>query len=157
VSREIGSDVAFFLSETDPARPALVGGLGDRIARLEPVRGYLVLIVPSFGCATGAVYKAYDSLGPRPLREGDVAHMAAAGRVEGGLLFNDLTAAAMSVQPALASLREQLRRLPVGPVCMSGSGSTLFIVCRDAHEAARVQRLTSEAAPEVGVLQVRLV
>lgn len=157
LSLSLGSDVAYFLDRDLPPRPAVVAGLGDRIARLEPVRAWAVLILPPFGCPTGAVYKAYDTLGPRPLREGDVAHMAAAGRIDGGLLFNDLWEAAVRVQPALGDLRERVRRAGPGPVCMSGSGSTLFIPCRDGHDAERARRLIAGSTSDAAILSVRLV
>lgn len=158
LARELGSDVAFFFDGGDgPPRPAVVAGLGDRIARLEPVRGAVVLIVPPFGCPTGAVYRAYDALGPRPLREGEIAHLAAAGRIDAGLLFNDLIKAAEQVQPELAVLRESLRRAGAGAVCMSGSGSTLFVPVSSAYEAAAVEHRLRPATPDAAILGVRLV
>jgi len=157
VSRELGSDVAYFLDGEIPPRPAVVAGLGDRVARVARIKGWAVLIVPPFGCPTGPVYKAYDGLGPRPLREGDVAHIAAAGRIAGGLLFNDLWDAAQAVRPELADVRERLRRAAPGPVCLSGSGSTLFIPAPDFQEAARLERLVRSSLPSAGVRAVRLV
>jgi len=129
---ELGSDIAFFIDDVEPAldappRPAIVSGFGETIERLaaptepEPV----TLAIPPFGCATKAVYTAFDELDPGPLRETDVRSLALqAPRV--AKLFNDLAAAAQAVHPRLGKLRTSLREAWATPVHVTGSGSTLF-------------------------------
>jgi 4-diphosphocytidyl-2C-methyl-D-erythritol kinase len=43
--------------------------------------------------------------------------------------FNDLADAACEVAPALCELRARAEKIAQSPVHVSGSGSTLFIVC----------------------------
>ncbi len=151
VSKSIGSDVAFFLDEHAPPRPAIVSGLGDRIDRVARVEQQLTLVCPPFGCRTGAVYRAYDAA-PNPLRAHEVAQLVKAGGVDPRRLFNDLAPAAERVEPALAELRARLADALGLPVHMSGSGSTLFVVGgADVAERARA------AAPECRVIPTRLV
>jgi 4-diphosphocytidyl-2-C-methyl-D-erythritol kinase len=158
LSRELGSDVAFFLDERPgPPRPPVVAGRGVRIARLEPSAGWVVLIFPAFGSPTGPVYTTYDALGPKPLREGDVAHVAAANRIDAGLLFNDLLAPAEALQPRLHTFRERIGKAAELPVCMSGSGSTLFIPASGSHQAGWIQRRIIAGVPEAATLAARLV
>lgn len=126
MSHWLGSDVAYFIGEAPPA-PALVTGLGDRVERL-PRRlagGPIILVIPSFGCPTAQVYKAFDQL---PRGKFDAAEVAALARGSGGDLFNHLLPAAERVEPRLAPLRDQVARLTGLPVHMSGSGSTLFVL-----------------------------
>ncbi|TVQ61209.1 MAG: hypothetical protein EA379_06850, partial [Phycisphaerales bacterium] len=91
ISKELGSDVAYFLDEQagagqddDRPRPALVEGFGDRVERSAPVRAHAALIAPSFGCPTGAVYRTFDALGRAALRADEVRAMAMEGRIEDG-------------------------------------------------------------------------
>jgi len=137
LSRRLGSDVAFFLDAevgSGPPRPAIVTGLGDRIERVARVPAELTLLLPPFGCPTGPVYRAYDEGGPAPLREAEVRALAAEARRTGQVpwerLFNDLAEPAARAVPAFGELVGRLQlaaeKAGAGPVCVSGSGSTLF-------------------------------
>ena len=154
IGASIGSDIPFFIDDAvdletpdgprRPPRPALVGGLGGEIERLEPISGDLVLICPPFGCPTGEVYRAFDGLlearrcGPdrgvadEAPRAADVERLASARAIpapdDASGLFNDLEAAAYRVRPELGSLARSVRELLGGAaVRLSGSGSTLFV------------------------------
>jgi 4-diphosphocytidyl-2-C-methyl-D-erythritol kinase len=153
LSRELGSDIAYFLDEQNPPRPAIVGHLGELIERVPPARGVLVLIIPPFGCPTGPVYRAFDSRPGPGLREAAVRALAASGRVDGDL-FNDLTPAAESVQPALASLGRAIAAA-VCPVHMSGSGSTLFVPAPDPGSADAISAKIRAVVPDVSTIAVR--
>lgn len=149
LSARIGSDVAFFIDEADPPRPALVTGFADHVERTTAARCGVVLIVPAFGCATPAVYRAFDSLSPGPIREREVREMARSGEPGAAALFNDLSGAAFALHPALRSLRERAARAVGRPVHLTGSGSTLFVVCEPGEARAladRAARSLAEAA-----------
>lgn len=131
VAATIGSDIPFFIpDDPDPATPlsgALVSGLGGELAPAplaEPVP--VLLVFPPFGCPTGAVYRAFDADPPARFRADEVAALAASGRPDPGRLFNDLSAPAITVRPALGPIRASLERGLGRPVHVSGSGSTLF-------------------------------
>jgi 4-diphosphocytidyl-2-C-methyl-D-erythritol kinase len=147
LSARLGSDIAFFIGQSPPA-PALVRGMGDRIERVGPdwVGKEIVLVLPTFGCATGPVYKEYDRIGARPLR--DVVPFS-------GELFNDLLLAAEAVQPRLAGLRRDVERAAGVQVFMSGSGSTLFLLPETGAGdlAAKIGREVSD----ISVVKTRLV
>jgi 4-diphosphocytidyl-2-C-methyl-D-erythritol kinase len=157
LSRELGTDVAFFLDDPPP-RPALVTGAGDVIERLERVAGHLVLILPTFPCPTGAVYTRYDAVGKRALREEEVRKLARAGWVESSALFNDLEPPAESLQPALGELRRTARAAAGQPVHMTGSGSGLFLAFAEEADARRTARsLNGTLDGNAAVLRVRLI
>lgn len=126
----VGHGARAALLATPP--PALVTGFGDTIAPAARPTGPITLILPDFGCATPAVYRAFDALNPRDFREVEVSRLADPRRawsVAGAdpLLFNDLSPAADAVEPQLSSIRRELERAG-HRVHMSGSGSTLFVL-----------------------------
>lgn len=145
LSAPLGSDIAFFLDmpATRPPnrvravaftprapRPALVTGFGESIERLsghnpQPV----LLLIPPFGCPTGAVYQAFDRLNPRPIDEDRLMHLhaSAIGGVS-GVMFNDLAAPACMVQPRLGDILAALTPLSPLEFHITGSGSTLFTI-----------------------------
>jgi 4-diphosphocytidyl-2-C-methyl-D-erythritol kinase len=139
----LGSDVPYFLDTLawqaeQPPRPAVVLGLGERVERMERRSDPLTLVVPPFGCQTGAVYRAFDEANDRPTPPADerrVRELARAGAPAEAALFNDLAAAAERTEPRLATLRRTLAGALGAPVHLSGSGSTLF--CFADAEAVR--------------------
>jgi 4-diphosphocytidyl-2-C-methyl-D-erythritol kinase len=142
LSRDLGSDVPFFVH----GGSAVVEGLGETVTRHEQVpQLHAVLIFPEASCPTGAVYRRFDELGAAKLRSSvvkelaqsvsrdDVGRGAYSTAVEG--LFNDLTEAALAVEPALADVRDRVAALAERRPMLSGSGSTWFVLCDDAMHA----------------------
>jgi 4-diphosphocytidyl-2-C-methyl-D-erythritol kinase len=138
VSARLGSDVAFFLDEgvgaDEPPRPALVTALGDQIERLKRMHEPVTLICPGFGCPTKDVYRAFDGQDLCRFRSGEVESMARSGVVEAEQLFNDLAGPACVVRPELGRLIERVGRASGRRACVSGSGSTVFVVGGSAGE-----------------------
>lgn len=176
LSTRLGSDVAFFIDDDGAGsrpRPAIVTGFGERIERCAGVpRGWrAVLLFPPFGCPTGAVYAAFDAR-PAPAFRDQAVRGLVARAADGGLdpraLFNDLAQPACDAAPALADVLKRLAPAggdagemggasDIGPVHVTGSGSTMFVlVGPDAGEAGveRVMRAVGVRAPEVVVCPV---
>ncbi len=132
----LGSDVPLFLGP-----PVLrMTGRGEIItpARLMPF--WLVLILPDIACPTGPVYAAFDKLHTAPIEQLDldeIAHLPpSAWRSK---LVNQLTPAAVAINPALGELLEQLQASLASTVHLTGSGSAMFVLCDDEREAASVR------------------
>jgi 4-diphosphocytidyl-2-C-methyl-D-erythritol kinase len=152
IAAELGADVPFFL---EPA-PAFVTGIGERCERLAPPWPplWLVLANPGMALATAHVFAAYDALTPRP-RPPTLRPLVdrAGGRPADPpalreLLENDLEAAAVRLCPAIARLREALRRAGALGVALSGSGATVFGVFGGEEAAARAAgRVAAELPP----------
>ncbi len=128
----LGSDVAFFLDDGRAVpRPAMVESLGERIERLPTAHAgsVVTLIVPPFGCATGAVYAAFDRLnGADPGRGLDARRVRrVAQTLDPGALFNDLAPAAIEAEPRLGEIIERVSAALGKGVHVTGSGSTLFV------------------------------
>jgi 4-diphosphocytidyl-2-C-methyl-D-erythritol kinase len=152
VGETIGSDIAFFLDQPDPVpmppQPAIVSGFGECIEQLSRVTGDLVLIMPPFGCPTGAVYKAFDRLAPgawsmaeQMERIRSIHARAVREGVDGRVLFNDLTSGAIAAEPRMGALLQSVAEASGGAVTMSGSGSTVFVAC----EAGAGDRVAAQA------------
>ncbi|MBM4068711.1 MAG: 4-(cytidine 5'-diphospho)-2-C-methyl-D-erythritol kinase [Planctomycetes bacterium] len=139
LAARLGSDIPFFLG--GPA--AWCTGRGEIVEPL-PLGAvlHLVLLCPRFGCATAEGYRRV--VVPEKPQSGEAIRKAvAAGDVAGiaASLHNRLQPAAERLAPRLAEYATRLRRLGPAGVLMSGSGSTLFALCRDRDEAKRIARL----------------
>lgn len=155
----LGSDVAFLVHAlADGMGSAVVSGLGERFTFM-PLAGplHLALILPAFGCPTGAVYQAFDRLhglergDDRPADMARVTALASRWPVTAGDLFNDLADAACAVRPPLAELRRALTQTAQRPVHVTGSGSTLFVLTDGGDEAAAAAQ-QARACGGVGAL-----
>jgi 4-diphosphocytidyl-2-C-methyl-D-erythritol kinase len=136
LSGRLGSDVAFFFAS--PA--AWCTGRGERVTPLVPgQRFWFVIVCPPFGLATADVYRNVQvPMLPRSGRE--VCEALSAGAVDalGRQLFNRLQPVAEALRPEIAALAAHLAALEPAGQLMSGSGSSLFALCRHRDEARRL-------------------
>jgi len=138
---QIGSDVAFFL--TPGATPAAwCTGRGE-IVTPQPLGRQLdlLLICPEVEVSTAAVYRGVQ-VPATPERGDGIRQAVAAGDVKeiGARLFNRLQPVAERLAPEVAAWHARLAATSPAGVLMSGSGSTVFAVCRDRREALRIAR-----------------
>jgi 4-diphosphocytidyl-2-C-methyl-D-erythritol kinase len=142
----LGSDVAFFFST--PA--AWCTGRGEVVEPLTLARPLdFVLACPPVGCPTAEVFRGL-TVPAEPLPGDAVRRAAADGDVEtlGRLLFNRLQPAAERLCPPVAALHRELAGLGPAGTLMSGSGSTVFALCRRPGEALRIARALRSAREE---------
>lgn len=135
----IGADVPFFLL---PDAAALAGGRGDELEAVACPRALsLVLVKPSVNIPTAW---AYRQLGPaltdnarattillRHLEDSDVEGL-------GRACFNDFEPVMLARFPVLRTIRRALTQPGVCGVSMSGSGPTMYALCRTYEIALRV-------------------
>ena len=146
---ELGSDVPFFLAP----RPAWAEGRGERLTPLDlelpPLS--LLLINPRFPVRAGWAYarlaearKSDDPAGPERLlaalrtRDPDAI---------GGALHNDLGFALYDKFPILRLLRDFLRSHGAAGVEISGSGPTLFALCRSPEHRTQLRSELADNFP----------
>jgi 4-diphosphocytidyl-2-C-methyl-D-erythritol kinase len=138
IGAEIGSDIPFFFHT--PA--AWCTGRGEIVAPVPlSIPLDFVLLCPSFGMATAAVYK--NAVVPPKATTGDPIRAALGqGDVDliGKLLHNRLQTAAEGLDPRIVEYARMLAEVAPAPAgsLMSGSGSTLYALCRSPDEADRV-------------------
>jgi 4-diphosphocytidyl-2-C-methyl-D-erythritol kinase len=106
VAAGLGADVPFCVR----GGRARVRGIGEVVDPLVPEPRTLTLLTPPFGCATPAVYAAWDALGGPSGERG-----------------NDLEGAALRVEPRLAAYRDRLGDATGVEPRLAGSGSTWFV------------------------------
>jgi 4-diphosphocytidyl-2C-methyl-D-erythritol kinase len=69
-------------------------------------------------------------------------------------LFNDLAEPAMTVAPALKDLHQRVEQAVGLPIHVTGSGSTLFILCEPSNQTLQAIR---ESARDATVIPARLI
>jgi len=127
---KLGADVPFFLG----SGLAEGRGVGEQLMPLEPLEAHLVLVNPGIAVSASDAYKHLKPEEWQP--ELDVSEVLGAIRVgEEPPYWNTLERPVFRLQPSLQELKLELRRAGLFGVLMSGSGSTLFGLARDAGEA----------------------
>lgn len=139
----LGADVPVCLT----GHPACVSGIGEEIVEAPPLPScWMVLVNPGVALSTPAVFKRREGpfSTPAPLRETPADAEALARALTGR--HNDLTAAAIALEPVVGEVLAELNLLPdVLLSRMSGSGATCFGLFTRHDEAERAaQRLRQE-------------
>lgn len=131
----LGADVPMCLA----GRPALASGIGERLTPVPALPACAILLVnPGLALPTPAVFAARQGSfsAARPIGDGwrDLGSLAE----DLGRRGNDLSEAAISLQPEIAGVLDQLRRSDgVAHVAMSGSGATCFGLYETIEAAQR--------------------
>lgn len=160
---ELGSDVSFFFA----APAAWCTGRGERIEPVPLGRTLdLLLLAPSAGLSTAEVFRGLTlpgGTGVSPVYEprsgAAVRQAAAAGDVEelGRQLHNRLQPAAERLCPEVAGWCARLSGLGPAGQLMTGSGSTVFALCRRPGEALSLARALTSARDELDGARVFVV
>lgn len=127
----VGADVLYFFS----GGSMWMEGHGETLTEIEPLTGFCVAVaVPPLQIQTSAAYQRWDVLdGPRgPELSG--RHLPPSLRSYGPLR-NDLTPAAISLEPDLGDWANDLSQRWERPVAMTGSGSAHYAFFPDLDEA----------------------
>ena len=149
IAAGLGSDVAFFLG----GPLAFCTGRGEKTAELPGNFDFTaVLILPDINVSTVEVYKKYthDPQQYRRWSRQANAHLEK-NRIDlvARMCANMLEASCYHVCKELGALKEVVEALGVGPVCLSGSGSTLFFVVDDT-DSQRLRLLQNLIASKTG-------
>jgi 4-diphosphocytidyl-2-C-methyl-D-erythritol kinase len=132
----LGSDVPFMLT----GGSAIVEGVGDAIEMHERTPElHAALAFPECGCPTGAVYGAFDELHCASTEPAKVRALVDATSLHDSL-FNDLAEPAAHVAPSLREHGRAIAAMADRPAYVTGSGSTLFVLCDDALHAEALSR-----------------
>jgi 4-diphosphocytidyl-2-C-methyl-D-erythritol kinase len=138
IGAEVGSDVPFFFSPG----AAWCTGRGETV---EPIRlGRtldFVLVSPAVGLSTAQVFR--EVVAPNtPISGSAICEAVERGEVEeiGRRLHNRLQTPAEKLCPEIREIREVLAAANPAGVLMTGSGTTVYGLCRDRDDAIRVAR-----------------
>jgi 4-diphosphocytidyl-2-C-methyl-D-erythritol kinase len=141
IAADLGSDVPFFLH----GNSSVCSGRGEHVRPIDApailgVKLGVTLITPPFELATAAVYRQFDEMGlghDQSLSDEPdwSAWTKCSAKKLMPLLVNDLEPAAFALRPELGELKAKLEKELSQVVRMSGSGSSLFMLCDDRGEA----------------------
>jgi len=138
IGASLGSDVPFLIS----GGSAIVSGVGEQVEPVNDDQRHLVIVIPDYGCPTGEVYDAFDVIGGGEI---DLE------RVCNGELFNDLFDAACTVAGQLAEDYSTVRMVAEDDVHLSGSGSSMFVICDNAAHADALAQSIEESTTLVAI------
>jgi 4-diphosphocytidyl-2-C-methyl-D-erythritol kinase len=128
---QLGSDVPLFLGPPS----ARVTGRGEQVAPLSMPPFWAILFLPDFFCPTADVYQAYDRQDISIEQQLDQAALAGPPSQWRHRLKNHLLPAAGAICPGLADYQRQAQQAIGVPVCLTGSGSAMFVLCDSQDEA----------------------
>ncbi|OIQ52975.1 4-(cytidine 5'-diphospho)-2-C-methyl-D-erythritol kinase [Neomoorella thermoacetica] len=147
----LGSDVPFCVI----GGTALGRGRGEELSLLPPLPTlWLVLVKPSFGVSTAAVYRGWDAgPGQTPMEAPDEERALAAIRRgdRAGImasLGNDLEAVTCRLYPEVMAIKMRLLAEGAERAVMCGSGPAVFGVAADGETARRIASRLQETYPE---------
>jgi 4-diphosphocytidyl-2-C-methyl-D-erythritol kinase len=150
----LGADVPVCLA----GRASWLGGIGEQVAPAPPLPPVgVVLANPGTPLATATVFARRSGPFAAPARFSDAprdaAQLAALLAVRG----NDLTAAAIALEPAIATVLARLAAAEGALIAhMSGSGATCFALFASPREAAAAAEGIARAEPGWWVAAGRL-
>lgn len=137
IGERIGSDVPAMLA----GAPVLVSGRGERLAPARCASLHWVLVELGFGVRSPDAYRWWDEDGGRRGPDPDALLAAVVEgdpSVVGPLLFNDLQAPVEARHPEIGRARGRLLEAGALGALMSGSGSAVIGLARDAGHAAEL-------------------
>jgi 4-diphosphocytidyl-2-C-methyl-D-erythritol kinase len=160
---EIGSDVPFLIR----GGTASATGRGEVLRPIEPIReSWFVLLHPAIEVSAGRVYNHPELRKSREERigeitssfEGVLAAMSRGAIVD--VMYNAMEIPVFLEYPELAVLKQRLLDAGCAGALMSGSGPTLFGLCKDRAHAERIAAqfvgIASSVVPSVPFSAKRL-
>jgi 4-diphosphocytidyl-2-C-methyl-D-erythritol kinase len=149
IAERIGSDVPAMLRD----EPLVMSGRGERLVPTEMATFHWALVRFGFGIRSPDAYRWWDldGGGGSGTDPGPLLAAAAAGDPHGlgPLLFNDLEAPVFARHPELGAARDRLLERGALGAVMSGSGSSVIGLGRDAEHARELAQGFEDSEPVV--------
>ena len=149
LGKRLGADVPFCLLEGT----AVARGIGERLKALPPIPTiWLVLVKPPFSVSTAWAYKNIK------INKGivDNNNQVIIEKLEKGFLHqaipffrNGFEEVVITVYPEIGEIKERMITIGAIKALMSGSGPTVFGICRDEDGAKRIYNYFKEKYKDV--------
>jgi len=138
IAATLGSDINFFI-EGGTARCT---GRGEIVRPISHgMRLSFLLVLPPFGVSTARAFQEAKGFLTPDHKDATIILKAFEDSDFGALcasLFNRFEGPVFRLHPELAALKGRMEEVAPGRALLSGSGSTLFCLCRDRTEAASI-------------------
>jgi 4-diphosphocytidyl-2-C-methyl-D-erythritol kinase len=152
LAAKLGSDVAFFLD----GPIALCTGRGEKVKKLAECELRVLLIVPDVSVSTKRVYTNYR----HDAAKFALLHKEITGHIEKNridlvceLCANMLQESCFELHPELGVLKKRIESLGIRPVCLSGSGSSMYCIISRSNEE-KVGTCRDKLEPDYGCRSV---
>lgn len=156
IGAKVGADVPFFIK----GRPAIIEGIGERIKEVRiKDELYLVVIYPSIPFYTKEMYKQYDKLNRlTKFIKGDKHSAPFLGYdYIVSLVFNAFESVLRGERRRIVmKLKSSLIKYGAKAASLSGSGSAVFGLFRDASDACFAYGKMLEDFPEYKIFSVKV-
>jgi 4-diphosphocytidyl-2-C-methyl-D-erythritol kinase len=133
LAAKLGSDVAFFLD----GPIAFCTGRGEKVKKLEQCEFRGLLVIPAVSVSTARVYENYrhDETKYKRLKD-EINVYIEKKRLDlvCQMCANMLQKSCFELHPELGVLKKRIELLGIRPVCLSGSGSSMFCIINDRNE-----------------------
>lgn len=128
---ELGADVPFFVV----GQSALVTGIGEQIAPMKFYQGYVLMLFPSIAISTESVFN-------HPALNRNQSLLKHAHIKDSNFWINDCFPVVLKEYPEIRQLFTRLS--PMMSLRLSGTGSTLFVLCGNKQQALKYQKIASD-------------
>ena len=142
IAAELGSDVVFFLNST----LAFCTGRGEKIKKIKKIFNFkALLIIPDVTSSTKMVYANYKHDPALYKRQStQIKGLLRKNRIDliPRICANMLQKSCFELYEGLTELKTAVESLGFGPLCLSGSGSAMFLVLQqpDLKQAANFKQ-----------------
>ncbi len=141
IALSVGADVPFCLKAAQQGGALCrAEGVGERLTVLNGMRLPLLIVKPTAGVSTRALFSALTLPRPEPKT---LAAMTAIAQDDplalGKCLFNALEEPAVSMVPEIGAIKRRMSELGALGAVMTGSGSAVFGVFESAESAERAK------------------
>lgn len=150
IALDLGSDVPFFLY----GKTAVVEGIGELIKFLDLKlqNWWIVLVTPGIFLSTAEVFKKYDEL--IHFQHDFEAETIRSFEHDLFPLHNDLILPAISLQPLIADLLQDLKNSGANDSSMSGSGSSCFGMYDSLEKAEKASEILTKKYTSVRLAKI---
>lgn len=149
MAAQLGSDVAFFLG----GPLALCTGKGEKIKKIRKKYDFSAfLLLPNVSVSTKKVYANFiPNLQLYEKLSSQIKQHIKKNRIDlvSEMRTNMLEISCFSLYKELAELKAKIESLGMGPLCLSGSGSSFFY-CLKKNEVERAEKLKKQITEKTG-------
>jgi 4-diphosphocytidyl-2-C-methyl-D-erythritol kinase len=133
LAAQLGSDVAFFLG----GPISFCTGRGEKVQKLPKSEFRVFLIVPDVSVSTKRVYENYrHNSAEYLLYQREISEYIKKKKIDlvGDLCANMLQESCFELNTKLRELKKEVERTGIGPMCLSGSGSSMYCIINESNE-----------------------